>query len=334
MKRRPIPVIFLVIVLLILMAALALPRTSSAQELYLLGGGMQDSTTHSTSYTWSVSYLEGLGEHFAWSYSYLNEGHVPEHHRDGFAGQLWSRVNFFKRKLSLAAGAGPYAYFDTEPFGKSYEDAHGWGGIFSLSASYYLDDRWILHVRANHVQTGGDINTDGILFGIGYQLQASETQGPRDWPAEPTRGGYRNNELAVLFGRTITNSFNSERSFATAIEYRRNILPWLDGTVGWMYEGNNDLLRRNGITVQVWPTRTFFENRLALAAGFGAYLAVDRYRDTSPQEGGNATIAGLVSLTASYNLGEQYLIRASFYRTLTNYNRDTDVFVIGPGFRF
>ncbi|HUL01477.1 MAG TPA: hypothetical protein VLX29_11595, partial [Nitrospirota bacterium] len=47
-----------------------------AQELIGLGGALYGTPTRETTYTWQLEYLEGLGEHFAYSFTYLNEGHL------------------------------------------------------------------------------------------------------------------------------------------------------------------------------------------------------------------------------------------------------------------
>ena len=85
-----------------------------------------------------MSYFEGISEHFAWSFSWLNEGHLPDHHRDGPSVQLWARKFFLNRRLSIAAGAGPYYAFDTDREGMvagNYRNNHKLGGLFSLSAT-------------------------------------------------------------------------------------------------------------------------------------------------------------------------------------------------------
>src|SRR5512143_614750 len=94
------------------LSALAWSR-AYAGEFYASGGVMENVHEGRGSYSWQLDYRQGLGEHAAYSVSYLNEGHLPVHHRDGEAVQLWTRTNLFGRRLSLAAGVGPYYFFDT-----------------------------------------------------------------------------------------------------------------------------------------------------------------------------------------------------------------------------
>jgi hypothetical protein len=241
----------------------------------------------------------------------------------------WARTSLLDPNLSLSVGAGPYLYFDTQPVGKDSKDVPGLGGVLTLAADYCLSNRWVLKLAYNHVATN-DSDTDALLFGVGYQLDAPTSAGPRPWPKEQTQRT-TGKELTVFVGNTILNTRNSEDSLATGVEYRRGIARYLDWTIGWMYEGDNDnLIDRNGIVTQLWPTRAFFENRLALAAGFGIYAAIDQDRD----EGGDGTLAGLISVTGSYRFSEHYLVRATWYRTLTDYDHDTDILVLGLGYRF
>jgi len=128
-------------VFLVIIAFAICPAWS--QELTVLGGAMQDTETHDHSYSWQLEYREGLVDPFAFSISYLNEGHVTDHHRDGYAVQAWTRTSMLDRRLSLSAGLGPFFYFDTKAAaaGASYTNDHGWGGVLSLAATWYRRDR-------------------------------------------------------------------------------------------------------------------------------------------------------------------------------------------------
>ena len=90
----------------------ALARNAWSQEMSALGwGAAQFGDTCAHTYAWQIDYMERIGNRFGWSLSYLNEGHLPDHHRDGPAFQLWARTDVFQRRLSLAAGTGAYRFF-------------------------------------------------------------------------------------------------------------------------------------------------------------------------------------------------------------------------------
>ena len=77
-----------------------------SQEVRILGGVIKNPKTHEHSFTMQFECVEELGDVFALSLAYLNEGHFSNHHRDGVAGQLWINRDVFNRRLSLAAGIG------------------------------------------------------------------------------------------------------------------------------------------------------------------------------------------------------------------------------------
>jgi len=306
-----------------------------AQELHGFGGLMQNTDTDEHSYSWQLEYQEGLGEHFAFSIGYLNEGHVPEHHRDGHMAQFWTRTDILDRRLSLAAGIGPFRYFDTTAAkeGASYQNDHGWGVAMSLAATWYTEDRWLFQLRTNVVKTDQSIDTVSTSIGIGYQLEAPPTRGPLA-TVTPHRRETTENELTVFLGRTIVNSFNSEHSVAAAVEYRRGLWRFVDWTAGWIFEGDNRLSRRNGLTTQLWATRAVLDDRLSLGFGAGPYINIDHYRNPLQTSERTRAISGIVTLTASYRLTPDWALRSSWNRIVTSYNRDTDVILGGVGYRF
>ena len=113
-------------------------HTIFAQELHLLGGVVQERDSRDRSYSWAVRYLHGLNEHWAVSFSWLNEGHFEHHHRDGHTLQLWARAKPLGERIVLAPGIGPYRYYDTQLAreGASYVDSHfqGIGGLNETKA--------------------------------------------------------------------------------------------------------------------------------------------------------------------------------------------------------
>jgi len=306
-----------------------------AQEFSLSGGVSRSSGEHT--YSWAAAYEQGLGEYFAASFTWLNEGHVTDHHRDGQAIQLWARLPLAQRRLVLSAGAGPYRYFDTSTAeqGGSYSNTHGWGGVFSLRAQYYFANRWIAQFQVNRVQVQRGPNSTAALIGIAYQLDAPDTPGPRDWaPSRTTK--VTNNEVTAYLGQTIVNSSSSQTALGAALDYRRGLWNYVDWTIGYLHEGNADLVRRDGITTQLWATRGFFNDRLTLGLGAGLYYAVRQNSepDITGDNDADDRPAGIISVAASYRLGDHWSTRVTWNRIVTRYNRDTDVILAGLGYRF
>jgi len=310
-------------------------RTVIAQELSFLGGVMQDIKRDDNSYSWQLEYKQRMGEYFSYSLSYLNEGHIPQHHRDGHTLQLWTHSLLLDRRLSLGLGAGPFYYFDTTAAkaGASYANDHGWGTMVSFAATWYTQSRLLFLVQANLVATGSGPDTVSTLAGIGYQLDATPVMSPL---ASVSRmpGKTSNNEITLFAGRTIVNSFRSEQALSGSLEYRRKLWPYLEGTVAWLYEGDKRLTRRDGVTTQLWAVREFSTPSLALGIGGGAYFNIDRYRDERDRRERARSVSGIVTLSASYRLTPDWALRTSWNRIVTSYNRDTDVIMGGIGYRF
>ncbi|MFC0398231.1 hypothetical protein [Paraburkholderia rhizosphaerae] len=306
-------------------------QRADAQEFALFGGALTGAGSHT--YSWAFDYHEGLGKYAALGMTWLNEGHLPGHHRDGQSIQLWGRLPLADRRIVLSAGVGPYRYSDTvssRPNG--FMNNHGWGALMSVRAAYYTSHRWILQAQLNRAQIGGGPSTSGILLGIGYQLDAPDEPGPRDLPLA-RKDRVTSNEFAVLAGETIKNSLNSESGFSTSVEYRRGLFRYVDWSATYMHENVPAAVRRNGLGSQLWLTRAFFNERLTLAVGAGAYYAIDVFNEPG-SEGIKGTISGLVSLSASYRLSKHWLTRVTWNRVVTRSSLDADMIQAGIGYRF
>lgn len=303
-----------------------------AQEIQLLGGIIREDDARDRSTSWAVQYLHDLEERWAVSFSWLNEGHFEDHHRDGHTIQLWARTKPLGKRVVLAAGIGPYQYYDTKLAreGDSYVDSHGWGAIASLSATWRMDSRWLFSVQSNFIETARSIDTFSVLAGIGYQLDA-----PRS-PDQPPPSTFKTadippNEITFFGGRTIVNSRDSENATSWMVEYRRSVGRYFAWSAGWLNEGNPDPINRNGLITQLWLVRSFFGDRLNLGVGAGPYVALDKRRKPDDDE---LAVAGFTTMSAGYRFLPQWIGRISWHRTMTDYNRDTDVLLAGIGYCF
>ena len=316
-----------------LLFSLALPPVR-AQDLSLLAGGLQQQHTDQRTYAWSLDYQHRLGEHAALGLSYLNEGHLDDHHRDGIGAQIWARTKALQPGFRLAAGVGPYYYFDTATFKTSdHLNEHGWGVLASLTATWRAQQRWFVQVRANQVFVRGGINTSSVLLGLGYRLD--DTPDPDAQSATWSSGGSATgHELTLSAGRTIVNSFNSEHAAAASLEYRRGLGRHLDWTLAWLDEGDAGVLRRQGLATQLWLVQPRMDERLALGVGAGPYLAIDREQDKSGAGSEHKRLAALLSVSARYRVSPGFLLRLSWSRVLTDYHRDSDVLLAGVGYAF
>jgi hypothetical protein len=318
----------LLVVLSMVFALLASPI--HAGEINFLGGyGATNNPVQNTG-AWQVRYMEGLGENFAYSLSYVNQGHFISHHRDGTAASLWLRTNQMDGQLSLGVGAGPIFYYDTIiPASGAASDVHGWGTMVNLLASWYTKNRWIYQLQGTWVKGGNSFDTLSVLAGIGYQLDAPPSPGP-DLKAPRQTEETTDNELTLFGGQTVVNIPGNGSSTAGSIEYRRGLWRYVEWTAGALYEGRSNLIDRYGLTTQIWLAKPFFDDRLALGAGVGFYLAEDRRREDRT----GAFLSEMVSITVSYRLSRHWFIRSTWDRIITDYDRDTDIFLGGIGYRF
>jgi len=302
-----------------------------AEEIHFLSGIIQEDDSRDRSTSWAIQYLHDLNEHWAVSFSWLNEGHFEDHHRDGHTLQLWARTKPLGERVVLAAGIGPYQYYDTkwDREGASYVDSHGWGAIASLSATWRMDNRWLFSVQSNFIETARSIDTFSILAGIGYQLEATRSPA-QSLPSTFKAVGTSQNEITFFGGQTIVNSRDSENATSWMVEYRRSLGRYVAWSAGWLNEGNPDPINRNGLITQLWLVRSFFGDRLNLGVGAGPYVALDRRRPDNDE----LSVAGFTTLSAGYRFLPQWITRISWHRTMTDYNRDTDVLLGGIGYCF
>lgn len=297
-------------------------------------GGMTNLDSSHISSSWQLEYRQGVGEHLFGGFSYINEGHITNHHRDGGALQVWAQTKALNKKLSVAAGLGPYYFFDTTsktPTLPSHNE-HGWAGILSLGATYYTDSRWLFQLRSNWIGIGNNLDGISAIAGIGYQLDdtaPSKIEFLSNMAEDETK-----NEVTVFLGQTITNTFNTSQDIATSVEYRRSLTRHIDWTAAWLHESDDRVFRKNGITTQLWAVQRFFDDSFSLGAGAGGYFAIDHFDYALDGEDTNHFLSGIVTLTAAYRFQPSWDIRTSWSRIITKYNIDTDVIMGGVGIRF
>jgi hypothetical protein len=317
---------------LISLALITVAAEGWASEIYGLGGVVHSSTPSDTSYSWQLEYRQDLLKHLAAGVSYLNEGHFKGHHRDGYTAQLWTRAELLDYRLTLAAGVGPYFFLDTTASSspEGFTDDHGWKAMMSAAATWHLENNLLLELRTNWVKGAGGFNTASALAGIGYHF---------DPTLEPLTSGAVTseriaNEVTLFLGQTIVNSFASQQSIATALEYRRLMSRHFDWTVTGLYEGDSRLVRRDGIMGQLWVTQELQDDKLSVGAGAGVYFNLSRYHNRSQESGADRILSGIFSLTGSYRLTPHWALRVTWNRVITSYERDTDVMLGGVGYRF
>ena len=314
-----------------------------AQELSVLVGKTTEESFKHSSYAWQLDYRQDFYQYLASSVSYINEGHLPGHYRDGTAWEAWGNLPLFDGQVALSAGVGAYYYFDTEVLaGNNSNDIHGTAPIFSLSLTGYLSDRMFYRVMINRINPSGDIKTNSAMIGVGYWF------GPALRPVgtQPDKGAATGSQyvtepqFTVFGGQSVVNTFLNQKALAGAAEYRQGIIPHLDGTASFIYEGDPKIVRRSGVAFQLWPVNTFFDESTSVGIGVGPYVFIDRNHPVSTGQAVNvglndpAAVAPMVSLTVARQLSDTWIVRVVWDRVVSNYNRDSDIFLVGLGYRF
>jgi hypothetical protein len=297
---------------------------------------MSTRTLQLSTYTWQLDYRQDFSRYAAASMSLINEGHIVGHHRDGTAFEAWARLPLFKDRLAIAAGYGLYAYFDTQPLGNGdTADVHGRAPIYSVSLNYYLGHRMYLFGVANRIAPHNDVKTNTVAAGFGVWLGQDDKPKRGELGAAPGETGLTTpNEITVFAGQSIVNTLFSEHALAYAGEYRRGLIKHIDWTASAIYEGDPKVIRRSGVATQLWAVNSFFNERMSVGAGIGPYIFIDRRHPTPHTLRSPAAAAPLVSLTVATKLDDHWLARLIFNRVASNYNRDSDIILVGLGYRW
>ncbi|MDB5808562.1 MAG: hypothetical protein JWN94_684 [Betaproteobacteria bacterium] len=310
----------------LLSAVAALP--AGAQQLSILSGVTKERVSHDDSFAYVADYSEPLTKLFSYSLVYVNEGHLFDHHRDGMGAQLWAGFNITPR-WSVKAGTGPYLYFDTAARpGVVFADNHGIGLISSVATNYQFTKHWAVELRANRILTNKSIDTTSIVAGVGYTFDAAVLPGSAEGAAAWQSDRLKPNEVTVYVGHTYVNNFESETSTAYELEYRRNLSRHIDWTVAALREGAPGPINRSGALTEIWATRALLNDRVSIGVGVGPYLAYDS------KDNDRTRLTGVLSLTASMKIPGNLIARATWHRVTTRNDRDTDVFLIGAGYRW
>jgi hypothetical protein len=316
------------------LAGVGASATTMAEELSLLGGwtGTEDHT--SASYAWGLEYRQRLLAHLDASFGYLNEGHLPGHHRDGEMLQLWADTGLWRDRFALSFGAGPYVYFDTQfhyNF-QGYLNQHGVGVILTGRVMYSPSRRWFALLEANQVVVTGAA-TRAVMLGAGMHVDsfiAGLERTPQSDQTTAVSDG--SNELGFFGGQTTLNNLSSNKSTDLGVEYRRCAARHLEFSASLIEEGDGAVGRHAGIAGQVWVVQEFLARQLEVGLGVGPYAALSAYQTADGRAG--ASVVGLASMTVSWRFARSLALRFNWYREFTGDDQDRDIVTLGLGWRF
>jgi hypothetical protein len=307
--------------------------TAAAEELSLLGGVSDtDDHTHGT-YAWGLEYRQRLLTHVDASFGYLNEGHLPQDHRDGGMLQFWATTGEWRDRFSLAVGAGPYVYFDTQYHYnyQGYLNQHGLAAIISGRLTYSLSPQWFVLLNANEVMAANPA-TRSILLGIGYRLEPSAATPNWQQGDQAAGAAELRNEVGFFVGQTILNDLSSHKSTDFGFEYRYRCASHLELSTSLIEEGPGAVDRHASVTGEVWAVQDFLDDRFVVGLGLGPDAALNTYHTVDGRSG--ASVVGLASMTASWRVTRPLVLRVSWHRGFTTDDQDRDIITVGLGLRF
>lgn len=307
-----------------------------AQEFAISSGAMNTVDFQHSSYSWQIDYRQDFFRNLAGSVTYINEGHVPGHRRDGFAVEAWGRVPFAENRFSVSLGIGTYSFYDTQSLpGGGSGNVHATAPIISAAAAGFISDRWFLKLAVNHIFPAHEMKVNTVVFGVGYWFGQNDKPTPGELGHAPEeQASVTQNELTLFGGQSVVNTFFSPSARSYAIEYRRGITRHVDWTASFIYEGNPEIVRRSGFAAQAWVVNNFFEDHVSVGIGLGPYVYIDRKHPAGTGRINPAAVAPLASLTISGRLSDRWYLRLIVDRVASSYNRDADIFLLGLGYRW
>lgn len=316
---------------------------ANSDRLFFLGGTERTAdlpgSKNSSTYTYGAEFLHQIAPHYSLGLDYINQGHFDggvSHHRDLDGVNFWVHTDpqFAAGKLNLAFGLGPVFFYDTVGNVDGHPaDQHGLGMSYSLAATWQ-ENSWLYRVRLSHVDAGS-FKTNALLLGVGFQFGSGSMgstgsgHGGAGHDTMPDDYSGRPKEVTIYSGLTVVNQPGNASSRAFALEYRRDLNSYLQYTLTAQSEGGNAMIDRKGVAGEIWLAKSFLDDRLSLGAGIGLLAAHDGMRPSDKN-----FVTPMRSISAAYRINPDWSVRVKFDRVISNYNRDTDIFMLGVGRRF
>jgi hypothetical protein len=305
-----------------------------AETLSVLGGLSESDDYSASTYAWALDFRTALGERYAASLEWLNEGHTQANRRDGGVAQFWLNAPRWLNRISFSAGIGPYIYCDTETTvtARGYADDHGIGALISGAMLLDLGHHWIVSVKASDVYTPGDVGNYQVLLGAGYDFtdvdhlltEVSAKAGDTDPDGRQ--------QLQVFGGRTIFNDRDASQAYTFGADYRFELNHWSAWSAAWFDDPGSPEGLNNRLASQLWLVDRIKRAHLALSVGLGGYLELGP--KPLPSAVPFERLSGLSGIRGDWQWGERTSVILTWYRKFTEDDADRDILSLGLGWRF
>jgi hypothetical protein len=276
-----------------------------------------------------MDYFQHFSPHLALSVGWLNEGHLSDHHRDGWVAQAWAAREPQEQRLRVAVGLGLYGSHDTL-LKEDYRNDHDIRPLLSVVVAHPIGEGpWTAQVQLNRTLGGRAPSTQSVLLGVALRAGSPEPTTPR---AEAIRRDEGESEVRFYYGQTILNSDGSQTSDGYEVAYHRRISPHWAWSASYVNEGSPEKFQRDGLSLQAWLEGFFLDRRLRLGVGAGPYATWVEHHPGNGSDRDDVRLSARVSIAAGWRLAHQWTTHLIWSRTATSYHRDTDLIAAGLGF--
>ena len=304
-----------VLVSLLFANACAVAQTENS-DVFLLAGGLHG--LDHTTWTYEVGFIYKPTTHFGIGLAYNNEGHLPDNHRDGLAAQAWY-IQSLSRDFEVQLGTGPYLNMNNTTVDGVRENDFEVGLLTSAALKWHpAASPWYLRAQYNNAWVPRSFNSNAFLLGLGRDFSFTD---------DPTNTKLLDADVSVWFGSSRTTQIGAQNTaIGYEVEAKFRARETLSYSVGFLSEGDTNLVNRRGVVLQLWLGADLTE-RLAVSGGIGPYLAYDG--DHASQVGVLGIASARVTLVLSKTPQHRYEAGFMYTRVASFYNRDQDIFMIG-----
>ena len=137
--------------------------------------------------------------------------------------------------------------------------------------------------------------------------------------------------LSFYAGSTAADD-GADHSYSWPLEYRQNLLRYLDASFLYLNEGHVGEHHRDGIAVQAWAVTPHWHN-LTFAVGAGPYVFCDtQVKDTQTGFRDYHDVGEIYSGSLSWYLGERWLVRMNVSEIHAAGDVNTRTYTLGVGY--
>ncbi|MGH7995631.1 MAG: hypothetical protein ACREFX_04690, partial [Opitutaceae bacterium] len=217
--------------------------------------------------------------------------------------------------------------------------------VVSAEIKWYPTPTGPFFLRLRGTEIAAIHDPDHLLVDLGAGWYFGAPDDTHRWKLPPLsdtlHGGVEPDrfQYTQLVGVSRVNTFIRSGADAVGGEFRWGLLPHLDGTLGYMYEGDTATVRRSGLTSQLWLMSSAIELhrawKIGIGLGLGTYANFDTKRIApAGHPTGVPFLAGLMSPSIYLDMPGHLCMRGIWNRVITDYNEDADVWLLGVGYRF